>query len=66
MMTSEPRGKLIVTITLKCDELLAEKIDARQRERERETGVPLSRSLIAREILDEWFEWFGIRYKKPE
>lgn len=52
-MTSFARGKLVIVLTIKCDEALAAALDEEQRDREVQTGVPLSRSVVGRLLLEE-------------
>ncbi len=47
------RGKLSAAVTVKCDDALLSRLDARVRELEREKGVPLSRGMVIRMALEE-------------
>jgi predicted transcriptional regulator len=45
--------KLTTAFAVRCGPALAERLDEMQRERERATGVPLSRALFVRLLLEE-------------
>lgn len=62
MIAVEDRGKLLKTITMRCDEQLAAAIDREQRARERASGVPLSRGVLARLLVEEAL---GLREQPP-
>lgn len=47
------RAKLTEQVTVRLDEELVARLDAYVRRRERETRLPLSRSMGVREILEE-------------
>lgn len=47
------RGKLTATVTMRCDEELLRRLDEEQRRRERELGVPLSRGVLIRLLIEE-------------
>lgn len=47
------RGKLLDAITIRCDESLTRAIDAEQRRREAASGVPLSRGVLVRLLVEE-------------
>lgn len=54
--------KLTAQTNVRYPDWVKEAVDRRMRERERETGLPLSRSLIIREILREWAaSWLDAR-----
>lgn len=50
------RGKLTIAVTVKLDDADVKSLDRRMRKRERETGVPLSRALVLRELVRERLE----------
>lgn len=47
------RGKLLAYVAVRIDDHLREAIDGEQRRRERELGVPLTRALTVRLLLEE-------------
>ena len=46
-----PREKLTIAVTVKCDESMVAALDKLQRERERELGIPLTRGVLIRLLL---------------
>lgn len=52
-MNERARDKLTVSVTIKCDAKLAAEIERVQQARERALGLPLSRSLVVRLLLEE-------------
>ena len=54
MSQGAARGKRMHTVATRVDEDLLQTIDLYQRQRERETRIPLSRGLVVLEILEEW------------
>lgn len=53
-MNGVERGKLNVPVTVKCDDALIAALDALLRKRENELGVPLSRGMFVRMLLEEY------------
>lgn len=53
MTVNAERGKFDETLTMRCDELLMERIEQEMRRREAVSGVPLSRSVMARILVEE-------------
>lgn len=56
MSAERPREKLTIPITVKCDESMVAALDRLQRERERELGVPLTRGVLIRLLLQAQLE----------
>lgn len=48
------RGKRVHTVAARVDDPVLAEIDRYQRDRERETRVPLTRGLVMLEILERW------------
>lgn len=59
------RGKRMHQVCARLDEDLLAELDAYQRERERETGIPMSRSLALVEALEAWRTRVRARVDRP-
>lgn len=60
---SAARGKLEITIAVKCDEELVRRLDALMRKLEQERGEPMKRSMLVRALLEERL---GLRRPRQE